>query len=51
MTLPVQILAELHNTLHHEWQQLTQQQIRRLCGGMRRRLEAVIRVNRSYTKY
>lgn len=48
---PVQTLDELDNALHQEWLQLPQQQIRRLVAGMRRRLEAVIRVNGGYTKY
>jgi hypothetical protein len=39
---PVQNLRQLVATLHREWQQLSQQDIRRLNGGMRRRVEAVI---------
>jgi transposase len=50
-TPPVQTLNELEQTLHQEWQRLTQVQIRRLVGSMRRRLAAVIRVNGSYTNY
>ena len=50
-TPPVQILDELMQTLHQEWQPLIQVQIRRLVGNMRRRLAAVIRVNGSYTNY
>jgi hypothetical protein len=42
---------ELEQTLHQEWQRLTQVQIRRLVGSMRRRLAAVIRVNGNYTNY
>jgi hypothetical protein len=44
-------LNELEQTLHQEWQRLTQVQIRRLMGSMRRQLPAVIRVNGSYTNY
>ena len=36
--------------LHREWQQLSQQDIRRLTGGMRRRVEAVIQVRGGYTR-
>ena len=50
-TPPVQTLNELMQTLHQEWQSLTQVQIRRLVGSMRRRFAAVIRVNGSYTNY
>ena len=50
-TPPVQALNDLEQTLHQEWQHLTQVQIRRLVGSMRRRLAAVIRVNGSYTHY
>jgi hypothetical protein len=32
----------LEAALHREWQQLSQQDIRRLTGGMRRRVETVI---------
>jgi hypothetical protein len=34
-----------------EWQQLSQQDIRRLTGGMRRRVEAVIQARGDYTRY
>ena len=47
----VQTLNELEQTLHQEWQRLTQVQIRRLVGNIRRRLAAVTRVNGSYTNY
>ena len=50
-TPPAQTLNELEQTLHQEWQRLTQVQIRRLVGSMRRRLAAVIRVNGNYTNY
>jgi hypothetical protein len=50
-TSPVQTLNDLKQTLHQEWQRLTQVQIRHLVGSMRRRLAAVIRVNGSYTHY
>jgi hypothetical protein len=39
---PVQNICQLEAALHREWQQLSQQDIRRLTGGMRRRFEAVI---------
>ena len=35
-TQPVQTLNDLKQTLHQEWQHLTQVQIRRLVGSMRR---------------
>ena len=47
----VQTLNELEQTLHQEWQRLTQVQIRRLVGSMRKRLAAIIRVNGGYTHY
>jgi hypothetical protein len=50
-TPPVQTLNDLDQKLHQEWQYLTQVQIRRLVGSMRRRLAAVIHVNGSYTHY
>ena len=34
-----------------EWQQLSQQDIRRLTGGMRRRIETVIQAREGYTRY
>jgi transposase len=40
--LPVQNIRQLKAALHREWQQLSQQDIRRLIEGMRRRVEAVI---------
>lgn len=48
---PVQNLQELEAALHREWQNLTIVQIRRYTGGMRRRLEAVIRTRGGYTRY
>ena len=39
---PVQNIRQVEAALHREWQQLSQQDIRRLTGGMRRRIEAVI---------
>jgi hypothetical protein len=38
----VQKFGQLEAALHREWQQLSQQDIRRLTGGMRLRVEAVI---------
>ena len=48
---PVQNIRQLEATLHWEWQQLSQQYIRRLTGGMRRRVEAVIQERGVYTRY
>ena len=39
---PVQNIRQLEAALHREWQQLSQQDIRRLTGEMRRRVETVI---------
>ena len=48
---PVQNIRQLEAALHREWQQLSQQDIRRLTGGMRRRIEAVIQARGGYTRY
>ena len=48
---PVQNICQLEAALHQEWQQLSQQDIRRLTGGMRRRAEAVIQAHGGYTQY
>jgi isopentenyl phosphate kinase len=48
---PVQNIRQLEVALHWEWQQLSQQDIRRLTGGMRRRVEAVIQARGGYTRY
>ena len=48
---PVQNIRQLEAALHREWQQLSRQGIRRLTGGMRRRVEAVIRARGDYTRY
>jgi len=48
---PVQNIRQLEAALHREWQQLSRQGIRRLTGGMRRRVEAVIRARGGYTRY
>jgi hypothetical protein len=48
---PVQNIRQLEATLHREWQQLSQQDIRRLTGGMRRRIEVVIQARGNYTRY
>jgi hypothetical protein len=37
--------------LHREWQQLSQQDILRLTGGKRRRVEAFIQAREGYTLY
>jgi hypothetical protein len=48
---PVKNIRQLEATLHREWQQLSPQGIRRLTGGMRRRVEAVIQARGGYTQY
>ena len=48
---PVQNIRQLEATLHREWQQLSQQDIRRLTGGMRRRVEAAIQARGGCTRY
>jgi transposase len=48
---PVQNIRQLEAALHREWQQLSQHDIRRLTGGMRRRVEAVIQARGGYTRY
>jgi hypothetical protein len=48
---PVQNIRQLEAALHREWQQLSQQDIRRLTGGMRRRVEAIIQACGGYTRY
>jgi hypothetical protein len=47
----VQNIRQLEAALHQEWQQLSQQDIRRLTGGMRHRVEAVIQARGGYTRY
>ena len=51
MDPPPQTLDELEAALHRVWRQLTIHQIRRLTGGMRRRVEAFIRTRRAFTRY
>ena len=48
---PVQNICQLEAALHREWQQLSQQDILRLTGGTRRRVEAVIQARGGYTRY
>jgi hypothetical protein len=48
---PVQNIRQLEAALHWEWQQLSQQDIRRLTGGMRRRVEVVIQVHGGCTRF
>jgi hypothetical protein len=48
---PVQHIRQLEAVLHREWQQLSQQVIRRLTGVMRYRVEAVIQTHGGYTRY
>ena len=38
----MQNIRQLEAALHREWQQLSHQDIRRLTGGTRRKVEAVI---------
>jgi transposase len=51
LELPVQNIRQLEAALHWEWQQLSQQDIQRLTGGMRHRVEAVIQARGGYTQY
>ena len=48
---PMQSIRQLEAALHREWQRLSQQDIRRLIGGVRRRVEAVIQAREGYTQY
>ena len=48
---PVQTIRQLEAALHREWQQLSQQDLRRLTGGIRRKVEAVIQARGGYTRY
>jgi len=48
---PMQIIRQLEAALHWEWQQLSQQNIRRLTGRMRRSVEAVIQARGGCTRY
>jgi hypothetical protein len=48
---PVQNIRQLEAALHWEWQKLSQQDIRRLTGGMRRMVEAVIQARGGYNRY
>ena len=48
---PGQNIRQLEAALHREWQQLSQQDIRHLTGGMRRRVEAVIQACGGCTRY
>ena len=46
----VQSIRQLKAALHREWQQLSQQDIRRLTGEMRGMVETVIQARRGYTR-
>jgi hypothetical protein len=46
-----QNIRQLEAALHRECQQLSQQDIRRLTEGMRRRFEAVIQERGGYLRY
>jgi hypothetical protein len=48
---PVQNIRQLEAALHREWQRLSQHDIRRLPGGMRRGVEAVIQARGGYTRF
>ena len=48
---PVQSIRQLEAALPREWQQLSQQDNRRLTGGMRCMVEAVIQARGGYTRY
>ena len=48
---PVQNIRKLEEAVHRKWQQLSQQYIQRLTGGMRRRGEADIQEGGGYTQY
>ena len=48
---PIVNLQQQEQALHQEWQNLSQNRIRRLTGSMRRRVEAVIRARGGYTRY
>ena len=48
---PVQNIHQLEAALHRKWQQLSQQDIRHLTGGMRCMVEAVIQARGGYTRY
>ena len=48
---PVQNIRQLEAALHREWQQLSQQDIQCLTGGMRRGVEAVIQARGGYIQY
>lgn len=47
----VQHLRQLEAAFHREWRQIPQQEIRRLAGGMRRRVEACIQSRGGFTRY
>jgi hypothetical protein len=47
----VQTIRQLEVTLHREWQQLSQQDFRRLTERMRRRVKAAIQARGGYTRY
>jgi hypothetical protein len=48
---PLQNIRQLEAALHREWQQLSQQDIWHLTGGMRCRVEAVIQAHEGCTQY
>ena len=48
---PVQNFRQLEAALHRTWQQLSQQNIPRLTGGMRRMVEAAFQARGGCTRY
>ena len=48
---PVQNLRQFEAALYRKWRQLPQQHIRRLTGGIRRRVDAVIQARVGFTRY
>ena len=47
----MQNIRQLEAALHREWKPLSQLDIRRLTGEMRRMVETVIQVRIGYTRY
>ena len=48
---PAQTLNELTAALHEEWNRIPQNEIQKMGQGMRRHLEALVRVQGGYTRY
>jgi hypothetical protein len=45
------MIRQLEAALYREWQHLSQQDIRRLTGGTRRRVDAVIQARGDYKRF